>query len=158
MIIIFFSTGGTACDIDPKSLRMFQIEYFNFQAAGLAAGKLKQILLGIGYDPQIVRRAAIIAYELEMNLVIHGGGGILEVELSPDLIQIIARDQGPGIPNVDLAMQEGYSTAPPHVREMGFGAGMGLPNVRHWADELTIQSRVNEGTSLWASINCKKQK
>lgn len=146
-------------DGGPKSIRYkFSIENFNFQAAGLAAGKVKQILLGIGYDPQVARRAAIIAYELEMNLVIHGGGGILEVVLSPDLIEIIARDQGPGIPDVDLAMQEGYSTAPPQVREMGFGAGMGLPNVRHWADSLRIQSKINEGASLWASINCKKQK
>jgi len=146
-------------DGGPKSIRYeFNIENFNFQAAGLAAGKVKQILLGIGYDPQVARRAAIIAYELEMNLVIHGGGGILEVVLSPDLIEIIARDQGPGIPDVDLAMQEGYSTAPPQVREMGFGAGMGLPNVRHWADNLKIQSKINEGASLWASLNCKKQK
>lgn len=136
----------------------FNVENLNFQTAGLAAGKVKQILLGIGYEPQVVRRAAIIAYELEMNLVIHGGGGILEVELSPDTIEIIAKDQGPGIPDVDLAMQEGYSTAPPQVREMGFGAGMGLPNVRHWADNLKIDSRINGGATIWVNIFCNKQK
>ncbi|HHW05951.1 MAG TPA: anti-sigma regulatory factor [Clostridia bacterium] len=129
----------------------------DFQAAGQAAGKVKQVLLGIGYDPQVARRAAIITYELEMNLVIHGGGGTLTVELSPDLIEISAEDHGPGIPDVNLAMQEGYSTAPAHVREMGFGAGMGLPNIRRWSDKLTIATEINKGTKLLAAIYCKKQ-
>ncbi|NLL17574.1 MAG: anti-sigma regulatory factor [Clostridia bacterium] len=132
----------------------FNIESLNFQAAGTAAMKIKRNLLDIGYDPMIARRAAIIAYELEMNLVIHGGGGLLEVKMSPKAIEISARDEGPGIPDVNLAMQEGYSTAPPQVREMGFGAGMGLPNIKHWADVLDIQSKVGEGTSLKAIIYC----
>lgn len=136
----------------------FDIESLNFQSAGQAAGKVKQILRGIGYEPQITRRAAIITYELEMNLVIHGGGGTLEVELSPEVIKIVTKDQGPGIPDVGLAMQEGYSTAPLQVREMGFGAGMGLPNIRRWADKLTIETKVNQGTKLWAFIYCNKQK
>lgn len=146
--------------IDGKSKAIrytFQVASMDFQAAGQAAGKVKQVLLGIGYDPQLARRAAIITYELEMNLVIHGGGGTLTVELSPDLIEISAEDHGPGIPDVNLAMQEGYSTAPAHVREMGFGAGMGLPNIRRWSDKLTIATEINKGTKLLAAIYCKKQ-
>ncbi|NLC77898.1 MAG: anti-sigma regulatory factor [Clostridia bacterium] len=130
----------------------------NFKTAGSAAMRIKRLLLDVGYEPQLARRAAIIAYELEMNLIIHGGGGQLAVKLSPDFIEIYAGDQGPGIPDVELAMQEGYSTAPPQVREMGLGAGMGLPNVKHWADVLKIDTKVDEGTRLRAIVYCTQSK
>lgn len=130
----------------------FTVESMNFQKAGLASGKVKEILQRIGYHPNTVRRAAIITYELEMNLVIHGGGGQLSVSVSPEAIEVTATDGGPGIPDIELALQEGYSTAPPQVREMGFGAGMGLPNIKRCADELSIQSKVNQGTTVRAKI------
>jgi len=92
-----------------------------------------------------------------MNAVIHGGGGIIAMELEGDRITIVAKDQGPGIENVSLAMQEGYSTAPDFVREMGFGAGMGLPNIKKYSDELDIETKPGEGTTLRIVIFLKDE-
>lgn len=124
----------------------------DFLAAGEAAARLKKTLQQIGMNPDTIRRAAIIAYEAEMNIVIHASRGVLTATIRPDCIEIIAEDEGPGIADIDLAMREGYSTAPDEVRELGFGAGMGLPNIKRNSDELDIHSTVGVGTVLRATI------
>ncbi|MBL3593082.1 MAG: anti-sigma regulatory factor [Synergistaceae bacterium] len=111
----------------------------------------------LGMHSAIIRRAAIITYEAEMNLVIHGGGGVLKVLITPERIEIVSSDEGPGIPDVEMAMREGFSTAPDRVREMGFGAGMGLPNIKRNSDSLSIDSTVGVGTTLRAVIELAGQ-
>ncbi len=130
----------------------FSVEADDFLAAGEASMQIKDTLKMLGASSRICQRAAVITYEAEMNLVIHGGGGVLQASIDQDKIQLIARDEGPGIPDVDLAMQEGYSTAPDHIREMGFGAGMGLPNIKRNADDLQIESVPGKGTTLKAIV------
>ena len=131
----------------------YPIKGMDFVAAGEASSNIKHTLQLIGFAPAIIRRAAIAAYEAEMNIVIHAWEGVLETSISPDRIEIIAADTGPGIPNIDLAMKEGYSTAPDHIREMGFGAEMGLPNIRNVSDEFTLDSALGEGTTLKVIIH-----
>lgn len=124
----------------------------DFQASGDAAARIKQVLQKIGFPPHVIRRVAIAAYEAEMNIVIHSLGGEIKAVVSPEVITIVARDNGPGIPDIDLAMQEGYSTAPKEIQEMGFGAGMGLPNIRRCADRLSVISREGQGTTITIEI------
>jgi len=126
----------------------FNISGEDFSLAGEASSNLKKILKQLGVDPEIIRRVAIAMYEGEMNMVIHANGGTTDVTITPDEIRLILRDDGPGIPDIELAMQEGYSTAPDRIREMGFGAGMGLPNIKRYTDELYITSEVGKGTTL----------
>ncbi|MCI8895841.1 MAG: anti-sigma regulatory factor [Lachnospiraceae bacterium] len=102
----------------------------------------------MGVSPAAVRKAAIAIYEGEINMVIHAGGGTISVEILPDQITMLLTDQGPGIADIDLAMQAGYSTAPDNIRSLGFGAGMGLPNMKKYSDEMTISSQVGEGTTV----------
>lgn len=128
----------------------FPIKEMDFTSGGEAASRIKDVLKQIGLDPAMVRRASIAAYEMEMNLVIHAHGGVLRAGIVPGLLTIESVDQGPGIPDVDLAMKEGFSTAPQHVREMGFGAGMGLPNIKRCADEFYICSEPGRGTRVRA--------
>jgi anti-sigma regulatory factor (Ser/Thr protein kinase) len=128
--------------------QVFSIEAGDFTSAGEASSQIKNVLKQLGVDPNVVRRVTIAAYEAEMNLVIHSVGGELRLKVTSDSIVITAQDRGPGIPDIDLAMQEGYSTAPEIARELGFGAGMGLPNIKRCADSLNIQSKVGEGTLL----------
>ena len=123
-----------------------------FVAIGVASTKIKAALKMLGIPSDLVRRASIVAYEAEMNVVIHGGGGILKLRVNPDFINVIARDEGPGIQDINKAMQEGYSTASEQIREMGFGAGMGLPNIKRNADKLDIISECGKGTEIRASI------
>lgn len=130
----------------------FLIKGMDFTVAGEAASKIKTALQQIGLGPEIIRRAVIVTYEAELNIVIHAYRGTLKACISPDFIELVAEDEGPGIPDIPLAMQEGYSTAPQHIREMGFGAGMGLPNINKCADILDIQSEVGKGTRLKAKI------
>lgn len=132
------------------------IEGLDFLKAGEASSNIKHTLQLVGYPPEIIRRAAIAAYEAEMNIAIHAHKGVLRTTVRPDFIEIIADDQGPGIRNINLAMQEGYSTAPDHIREMGFGAGMGLPNIKKCADSFSIESVVGKGTWLRVVILNKK--
>jgi CBS domain-containing protein/anti-sigma regulatory factor (Ser/Thr protein kinase) len=120
----------------------------DFVRAGEASGQLKRTLTRLGIAPQIIRRVAISTYEAEMNLVIYAGGGEITAEVTPTHIRIRAVDSGPGIPDVELAMEPGYSTASEWVREMGFGAGMGLPNIESCADEMKLESTVGVGTWL----------
>lgn len=128
----------------------------DFIAAGEAAARIKRVLQQVGMDPETIRRAAIVAYEAEMNIVIHAHWGTLTALITPGRIDIIAADEGPGIADIPLAMQEGYSTAPDDIRELGFGAGMGLPNIKRNSDELSIQSTVGVGTVLHATILIRK--
>ena len=114
--------------------------------AGEASSKMKLTLKKLGLPPDILRRASICMNEGEINMVIHADGGEAVVEVGMDEIVIRMIDTGPGIPDVDLAMKEGYSTAGPTARELGFGAGMGLPNMKRYADELTIDTEVGKGT------------
>lgn len=130
----------------------FEVEKDDFLAAGEGSGSVKDTLKMLGMPSPVIRRAAIITYEAEMNLVIHGGGGLLRVLITPQRLEIISSDEGPGIPDVAMAMKEGYSTAPDRVREMGFGAGMGLPNIKRNSDSLEIDSTVGVGTTLRAVI------
>lgn len=128
----------------------------DFTVAGEASSSLKKVLRQLGVAPDTVRRAAISMYEAEMNAVIHAGGGEADVEISPDKIYICIKDNGPGIEDVEKAMQEGYSTAPQSIREMGFGAGMGLPNIKRYSDNIKINTKIGKGTEVELII-CLRQ-
>ncbi|MEW6276268.1 MAG: anti-sigma regulatory factor [Bacillota bacterium] len=130
----------------------FAVQNRDFKAAGDGVSELKRVLQEVGFSPGFIRRVAIAAFEAEMNIVIHAYRGRLQVRIEPHQIVLLAEDEGPGIPDVALAMQEGYSTAPPEIREMGFGAGMGLPNIQRCADKLEIRSEVGRGTFLRAKF------
>jgi serine/threonine-protein kinase RsbT len=130
----------------------FDIEGGDFSRAGAAASRVKQVLKEIGLDSAFVKRAVIIAYEAEINLVSYADRGQMTMIVSPFKIQILVEDQGPGIEDINLAMQEGYSTASDWIREMGFGAGMGLPNIKKNADVLEIDSKVGVGTKVSAEV------
>jgi CBS domain-containing protein/anti-sigma regulatory factor (Ser/Thr protein kinase) len=126
----------------------YEVPGGDFVRAGEASGKLKTTLARLGIDPRVVRRLAIATYEAEMNLVIYAGGGEIIAEVTPERIRVAVIDSGPGIPDVDQAMEPGYSTAPDWVRELGFGAGMGLPNIQNCSDEMKLESTVGVGTQL----------
>lgn len=125
----------------------------DYQAAGAASNNVKETLKMLGLPTAVSRRAAIITYEAEMNLVIHGGGGKIIANIDEEHVEIKTVDHGPGIPDVELAIQEGYTTASDHAREMGFGAGMGLPNIKRNADAFEIETEVGKGTILRTVIN-----
>lgn len=124
----------------------FPIEGGDFINAGQASSQVKKILNQLNIEPVTVRKIAVAAYEAEVNVVAHAYKGIMKVLISPECITVRVEDEGPGIADIDLAMQEGYSTASEKVREMGFGAGMGLSNMKKNSDQMEIQSRINEGT------------
>lgn len=128
----------------------------DFTKAGTASSELKSILSNLGISQDIVRRAAIATFEGEMNVIIHALAGVMYYQVSQDLIRVVFEDMGPGIPDINKAMEEGYSTAPDWVREMGWGAGMGLPNMKKNADELRIDSVVGEGTTVEIIFNLNK--
>ncbi len=125
----------------------------DFTRAGEASSKIKNLLRQLTIDANILRRIAIATYEAEINLVIHSHGGTIEVYTKPDCIEIYVEDCGPGIENVELAMTKGYSTATTVAREMGFGAGMGLPNMEKVSDEFIIESELNKGTNIKMVVN-----
>lgn len=120
----------------------------DFTGAGAASSNLKGILEAKGVQPGIIRRASIAAFEAEMNTIIYAVAGMMQYFITADKIRVVIQDMGPGIADIELAMQEGYSTAPDYIREMGFGSGMGLPNIKKNTDKLTINSVVGEGTTL----------
>ncbi|PID95618.1 MAG: anti-sigma regulatory factor [Bacteroidetes bacterium] len=126
----------------------FFIEGGDFSKAGTASSQLKRILKQLNINPAIIRKTVVALYEAEVNVVAHAYEGKIQVDLSPSQIKIIIEDKGPGIPNIDLAMQEGFSTASKEVREMGFGAGMGIPNIKNNCDDLKISTVVGESTRL----------
>ena len=131
----------------------YDVDGTDFTRAGEASGKIKKTLKDIGFPPQAVRNTAIAVYEAEINLVIHAGGGEIDVEITPEYVKVVLTDHGPGIENLELAMQEGYSTAPDRIRALGFGAGMGLPNIKKYSDEMDIQTELGVGTVMTLKIN-----
>ena len=126
----------------------YDISAEDFTRAGEASSDVKKMLKQIGVAPEIVRKVAIAMYEGEINMVIHANGGKITVTISPTQIHMVLADHGPGIADIDQAMQAGYSTAPDNIRSLGFGAGMGLPNMKKYSDEMTIDSVVGEGTTV----------
>ena len=130
----------------------YEVSGEDFTRAGEASGAVKKRLKSLGYNPDAIRRTAIAMYEAEINMVIHADGGYCDVDLYPDRIEILLADHGPGIPDVEKAMQEGYSTAPDNVRSLGFGAGMGLPNIKKYSDEMRIETTIGVGTNLYLTI------
>ena len=124
----------------------------DFTRAGEASGAVKSTLKQLGFRADVIRRVAIAMYDGEINMVIHAGGGEADVEIVPDRVVITLTDHGPGIPDVDLAMQEGFSTAPENVRNLGFGAGMGLPNIKKYTDSLDIDTVIGEGTRMTLTV------
>jgi CBS domain-containing protein/anti-sigma regulatory factor (Ser/Thr protein kinase) len=134
----------------------YQIKGGEFKKAGEQTSKLRKNLLRLGFLPETIRRVAISAFETEMNIVIYTTEGELVAEIHPDKIIVNAIDSGPGIPDVNKAMRPGYSTAPDWVRELGFGAGMGLPNIKSYSDEMILESKVNKGTNLNFVVYTKK--
>ena len=118
----------------------------DFTVAGEASGAVKKVLKQLGFASDVIRRVAVAMYECEINMVIHANGGFIDVEITPEKIRMIHTDKGPGIRDVEKAMQEGYSTADDRVRELGFGAGMGLPNMKKYTDEMNITTEIGVGT------------
>jgi len=131
----------------------FDVNGEDFTSAGQASVRFKKNMRELGVDPEIIRRASIAMYEGEINMVIHAHGGVADVEVDEDAIKIVLKDRGPGIPDIAKAMQEGYSTAPDNIRSLGFGAGMGLPNMKRYTDEMQIESTVGVGTTVTMKIN-----
>lgn len=140
-------------------MNSFKVQYAidgeDFSVAGEASRKLKKVLQNLGVNPQIIRKATVAMYEGEINMVIHADGGVIDVEITSEKIHMFLRDKGPGIPNIDLAMTEGYSTASENVRELGFGAGMGLPNMKKYTDGMEIETEVGKGTTVRMTVKTR---
>ena len=130
----------------------FEIDGDNFTSAGEASVRIKKVLREMGFSAEVTRRVSVAMYEGEINMVIHADGGSADVNVYGDKIEIILADRGPGIPDIELAMQEGYSTAPDNIRSLGFGAGMGLPNMKRYTDDMKIESEVGKGTTIYMTI------
>ena len=126
----------------------YDISADDFTRAGEGSSDVKRKLKQMGVSPEAVRKVAIAMYEGEINMVIHAKGGKITVEITPEQIKMILADVGPGIPDVELAMQAGYSTAPDEIRSLGFGAGMGLPNMKKYSDDMYIDTRLGQGTTI----------
>ncbi len=133
----------------------FNVDGDNFVSAGQASVQVKKNLRRLGLPPEIIRQVSIALYEGEINMVIHAGGGEADINVYEDRIVIVLADKGPGIPDINLAMQEGYSTATENVRSLGFGAGMGLPNMKRYTDEMKIESEVGVGTTITMCVYLK---
>lgn len=126
----------------------YDISADDFTRAGEASSDVKRKLKQMGVSPEAIRKVAIAMYEGEINMVIHAKGGEITVEITPEEIKMVLADVGPGIPDVEQAMQAGYSTAPDEIRSLGFGAGMGLPNMKKYTDQMEIDTRLGEGTTI----------
>jgi serine/threonine-protein kinase RsbT len=133
--------------------RSFQVRGRDFEKAGEASTEIKSLLKALEIDPDVIRRTVVIAFEAEMNVVMYADEGSVSFVVTDDDIGIRVADHGPGIPDLDLALQEGWSTATDEMREMGFGFGMGLPNIRRNSDSFEVESRVGEGTVISSRIN-----
>lgn len=131
----------------------FSVDGDDFTCAGQASVQVKKNLRQLGLPPEIIRRVSIAMYEGEINMVIHAGGGTADVNVSEDYVEIVLCDKGPGIKDIEQAMQEGFSTATDNIRSLGFGAGMGLPNMKRYTDYMTIDSVVGEGTTITMRVN-----
>ncbi len=131
----------------------FEIQGRNFDKAGEVSGQIKVILRDLGIEAGHLRRVVIVAFEGEMNVVMYAQRGILTLILTDEDVRLEIKDEGPGIPDIELAFKEGYSTASDEMRDMGFGFGMGLPNMKKNSDELVVESEVGKGTSVFAKVN-----
>jgi anti-sigma regulatory factor (Ser/Thr protein kinase) len=129
------------------------VEGGNFNYAGTVSTSIKSILKQMGLPIDVVRKSALVSYESEINIVSYARKGVIKLTVNSDTVQIEAIDEGPGIPNIELAMQQGYSTADQRIREMGFGAGMGLCNIKNYSDKFNISSEIGKGTYLKMIIN-----
>ncbi len=125
----------------------------DFTRAGEASSDVKSKLKKLGVDPESVRKVAIAMYEGEINMVIHADGGEIEVLVTPERVKMCLKDVGPGIPDVEQAMQAGFSTAPDEIRSLGFGAGMGLPNMKRYTDEMQVETELGVGTTITMVVN-----
>ena len=138
----------------PDALKFhFDVDGEDFTSAGKASVQVKKNLRQLGLPPEIIRRVSIAMYEGEINMVIHANGGKINVDIHPDKVNVTLQDNGPGIKDLEKAMQEGYSTAPENIRELGFGAGMGLPNMKKYTDELKINTEIGKGTTVYLSVH-----
>lgn len=139
-----------AVNVSEKNLikYSFDVEGGNFDAAGTVSTRVKSILKENGLPSDVVRRSAIVSYEAEINVVSYAKKGIINLTVTPTAVEIEVNDEGPGIPDIEQAMQQGYSTAGQQIREMGFGAGMGLYNIKSYSDKFDISSEVDKGTFL----------
>ncbi len=131
----------------------FAVDGEDFTSAGEASAQVKKKLRLMGYPPETIRRVSIAMYEGEINMVIHAGGGDADVAIYEDRIEMVLTDHGPGIADIEMAMRAGYSTAPDAIRSLGFGAGMGLPNMKRYSDSLDIESKVGVGTKVTMVIH-----
>ena len=131
----------------------FDVDGKDFTSAGQASVQVKKNLRQLGIPPEIIRQVSIAMYEGEINMVIHAGGGKATVNVDEDCIEIILEDKGPGIKNIEQAMQEGFSTATDTIRSLGFGAGMGRPNMKRYTDSMKIESVVGQGTTVRMTVN-----
>ncbi len=136
----------------PQITLQFEIGEKDFFVAGESASRVKKTLQQLGLRQEVIKRVAVVIYEAAMNVAIHADSGVLRVNIDPEKITLETEDRGPGIPDVDLAMKEGYSTASPEVREMGFGAGMGLSNIKQNSDEMVLETRLGAGTTLITKV------
>lgn len=130
----------------------YEVPADDFTRAGEASSNVKSKLKMMGVNPEIIRKVAIAMYEGEINMVIHADGGTIDVIITPEEINMILKDKGPGIENIELAMQAGYSTAPDNIRSLGFGAGMGLPNMKKYTDEFQIATILGVGTTVTMKV------
>lgn len=135
----------------------YDVDGTDFTIAGENSSKVKKMLNKLGFDPEIVRKTAIAMYEGEINMVIHANGGTIDVEILPDKVVAVLKDSGPGIADVKQAMKEGFSTADNQVRELGFGAGMGLPNMKKYSDDMNIETKIGVGTTVTLVIKTEER-
>jgi len=138
--------------LSDKIVLTYQVSADDFTRAGEASSDVKSKLKKMGVKPEIVRKVAIAMYEGEINMVIHANGGSIDVIISPTEISMVLEDRGPGIEDIDKAMQAGYSTAPDNIRSLGFGAGMGLPNMKKYSDEMQIGTEIGVGTKVTMKV------
>lgn len=131
----------------------YDVDSNDFSCAGEASGKIKKALKDLGFDASLIRNVAIAVYEGEINMVIHADGGVIDAEISPEKVTVVLKDKGPGIPDIEMAMREGFSTAPENVRALGFGAGMGLPNIKKYSDTMHIDTEIGVGTTITLTFN-----
>ncbi len=136
-----------------KLVFKFKVEGDDFTSAGQASVQVKKNLRQLGFDTETIRKVSIAMYEGEINMVIHAGGGEAEVSVTENYVEIVLEDRGPGIADIEKAMQAGFSTAPDNIRSLGFGAGMGLPNMKKNSDSMEISSVLGEGTRIVMRIN-----
>ena len=131
---------------------VYEISSEDFTRAGEASSRCKQALKQLGLPPDVIRKVAIAMYEGEINMVIHAKGGKITVTVSPEAVTMVLADRGPGIPDLEKALSPGYSTAPEDIRSLGFGAGMGLPNMKRYTDEFDIQTKLGVGTTVTMKV------